>query len=102
MVLAAVCPILLSLPDVCPVKTPEVELVLLPARPDFSFIDFCQTLLSAYSVWAGGRGGGVGDCGGGMVLFVTTHSVVVVPPSHSHSLPQPWGFHLVKTHRFLV
>ena len=59
MLLAAVCPILLSLPDVCPVKTPEVELVLLPARPDFSFIDFCQTLQNCPHIPCG-RGGGEG------------------------------------------
>ena len=100
MVLAAVCPILLSLPDVCPVKTPEVELVLLPARPDFSFIDFCQTLLSAYSGWVGvGRGEGVMVVGGSLVVFVTVHTVVVV---HCSQPAPPWGFHLVKTHRFLV
>ena len=85
-----------------------MELLVAIPGPDFSFIDFCQTSVCPHiQCGRGGRGrGGVGDCGGGLdslVVFVTPHSVVVVlPPSHSTSLPPPWGFHLVKTHRFLV
>ena len=58
--------------------------------------------LQCVRIFSVGGGEGREDCGGGLVVFVTPHSVVVVPPSHSHSLPPPRGFHLVKTHRFLV
>ena len=61
-------PILLSWPDVCPVKTRElgpgvgVELLVAIPGPDFSFIDFCQTSVCPHIQC--GRGGGEGGLWG--------------------------------------
>ena len=94
-------PTALSLPGVCPVKTREVgvEWLLVPA---LILVLLIFAKLQCVRIFSVGGGEGREDCGGGLVVFVTPHSVVVVPPSHSHSLPPPRGFHLVKTHRFLV